>query len=218
MSELTIAAQPRVITRRKLRQLRREGMVPVVVYGPASEPTNLQVSSRDLDAALRAGANSQLIQVEVEGGEMLNALVREVQRDPVSHAFVHADFYAVDMTQEQEVSINVHSVGEVEDLPPGFMVYQALDSVNIRALPSAIPGSIEVDISNLTLDESITVSALPELEGVTYTDDPEDAVFTVITIRVEEEPEEEEPEEGLEPELIGEEGEEEEIVEEETEE
>ncbi len=216
MSELVIAAKPRTITRRKARQLRREGQVPVVVYGPSTEPTNLQVSSRALDTALQQGANSQLLKVNVEGGDVHNVLVREIQRDPVSHRFIHADFYAVDMTQEQEVSIAVHPTGEIEQLEVGFMMYQAMDTVVIHALPSNIPASIEVDISALTMENSITIADMPEIEGVSYVGEPDEAIFTVITTRVEEELEEEEVEEEiLEPELVGEESAEEELEDEE---
>jgi large subunit ribosomal protein L25 len=216
MSELVIAAQPRTITRRKSRQLRRDGKVPVVVYGPSTEPTNLQVASRALETALQHGAGSQLLKVKVEGGDVHNVLIREIQRDPVSHRFIHADFYAVDMTQEQDVSITVHSIGEADSLAAGFMMYQALDSVDIRALPSNIPAAIEVDISALTMDNSITIADLPEIEGVTYLGDPTEAIFTVITTRVEEEIEEVEgEEEGMEPELVGEDSDEEEMEEEE---
>ncbi len=210
MSVLVIAAQPRDITRRKVRQLRREGLVPVVVYGPATENANLQVASRDLDGALHQGAYSQLLTVEVEGGDVHNVLVREVQRDPVSHAYIHADFYAVDMSQEQEVSVTVHSVGDPAELIAGFMIYQAMDSVDIRALPSAIPAVIEVDISDLTAENSIDISDLPDIEGVTYIGEPNDSVFTIITTRIEEEVVEEVEEEGIEPEVVGQEGEEEE--------
>lgn len=203
MSELKIDAQPRELTRRKVRQMRRDGLVPVVVYGPATEPLNLKVNSRDLEQVLRHGAYSQLVTVEVTGGDVHNVLVREVQRDPVSHAYVHADFYAVNMAEEQEVSVTVNSVGEPVELVTGLMMYQALDSVEIRALPSAIPGSIEIDVTGLTLDTSITIADLPEIEGVTYLGDPGETVFTMITTRVEEEEEEEIEEEGMEPEVLG---------------
>ncbi len=217
MSELKIDAQPREVTRRKTRRLRRDGLVPVIVYGPATEPLNLQVISRELDTVLRQGAYSQLVTLAVEGGDVHNVLVREVQRDPVSHAYIHADFYAVDMSQEQEVSVTVHSFGEPEALVAGFMMYQAMDSVDIRALPSAIPASIEVDISSLTLENSVIVADLPEIEGVTYLSELDDTVFTIITTRIEEEEEEEEivEEEGFEPEVVGKGGADEEEEEEE---
>jgi large subunit ribosomal protein L25 len=219
MSELNIKAQAREQTKRKVRQLRRQGIVPVVVYGPATEAVNLQVTSRDLEHVLQHGAYSQLVTVDVEDGGMHNILVREVQRDPVSHAYVHADFYAVNMEEVQQVSVTVNPVGESEYLETGLMMFQALDSVEIRALPSAIPAQIEVDVTGVSLENSITIADLPELEGVTYVGDPDETVFTMITTRVEEEEEEEIEEEMLEPEVLGKGGaeEEEEAIEEEGE-
>lgn len=202
MSELTIEAQPRDIMRRKTRQLRREGMVPVALYGPATSPANLQVSARALERVLHQGASSQLMTVNVKGGGNLNVLVREVQRDPVTQAYIHVDLYAVDMTQEQQVSITVHALGEPDALATGLMMYQAMDSVEISALPSAIPARIDVDVTGLSLDNSITIADLPVLEGVTYLGEPDETVFTMITTRVEEE-EEEIEEEDMEPEVLG---------------
>jgi large subunit ribosomal protein L25 len=213
MSELKISAQPREITRRKTRQLRRDGLVPVVLYGPATETKNLQVSGRAFDRLLHSGGSSQLVTVDLEGNA-LNVLVREVQRDPISHAYIHADFYAVDMSQEQQVSVNVHAVNQPAEHTTGLMMYQAMDSVEISALPSAIPASIQVDVTGLTLENSITIADLPVLDGVAYLGDPDETVFTMITTRVEEEEEEEVEEEMLEPEVVGREGDEDEEFEE----
>jgi len=215
MSELKISAQPREITRRKTRQLRREGLVPVVLYGPATAAQNLQVNGRAFDRLLHNGGSSQLVSVDLQG-DLLNVLVREVQRDPVSHAYIHADFYVVDMSQQQQVSVNVHAINEPESHMAGLMMYQAMDSVEISALPTAIPASIQVDVGGLTLENSITIADLPVLDGVTYLADPGETVFTMITTRVEEEEEEEElEEEMLEPEVVGREGDEDEEFEEE---
>jgi len=214
MSELKISAQPREITRRKTRQLRREGLVPVVLYGPATAAQNLQVNGRAFDRLLHNGGSSQLVSVDLQG-DLLNVLVREVQRDPVSHAYIHADFYVVDMSQQQQVSVNVHAVNEPESHMAGLMMYQAMDSVEISALPTAIPASIQVDVGGLTLENSITIADLPVLDGVTYLADPGETVFTMITTRVEEEEEEELEEEMLEPEVVGREGDEDEEFEEE---
>jgi large subunit ribosomal protein L25 len=120
------------------------------------------------------------------------------------------------MSQQQQVSVNVHAVNEPESHMAGLMMYQAMDSVEISALPTAIPASIQVDVGGLTLENSITIADLPVLDGVTYLADPGETVFTMITTRVEEEEEEEElEEEMLEPEVVGREGDEDEEFEEE---
>lgn len=211
MADLTLAAQPRNLTGRKVRQLRNQGMIPVVVYGKTQkEAESLQVSARSFERILHSAGFSQLVKVDVEGGKTHNVLIRDIQRHPVTHSFMHVDFYAVDLTEKQQVSIPIQSTGNVAAMEAGLMMYQALDNITVEALPGSIPASIEVDISNLTLDEPITVSALPAFEGVEYLSDPDETVFTLIVTRAEVEEElESEVEEGAEPELVGEDEEEE---------
>lgn len=203
MSELNIDAYPRTVTRRKTRQLRREGLVPVVVYGVAMQPVNLQVSSRELDRVLHSGGHSQLVTVNVDSGGVHNILVKEIQRDPVSRHFVHADFYAVNMAEEQEVRVPVRSVGRPEALATGLMFYQHVEEVHIRALPSDIPAEIEVDVTQLTLEDAMTVAGLPAVPGVTYLDNPDEVIFSLITTRVEEVEEAVAEGEPAEPEVVG---------------
>ena len=205
MSTLQLAAQPREITGRKVKDLRAAGSVPVVVYGKSQEPLNLQVDARELLIALRDGGTSQLVQLTVEGGGNHNVLIREVQRDPVRRFLLHADFYAVNMLEKQQVSVTIVPVGETEAVVTGLMVLQAMDQVEVEALPSNIPAVIEVDISELTMENSITVADLPVIEGVDYLDEENEAVFTLITTRAGEADEDEEEElleEGAEPEVL----------------
>ena len=185
MSDLKLDAQPRTIIGRQVRQLRRQGLVPVTVYGKKQAAENLQVVERSLERVLQAAGFSQLVQVDVEGGKTHNILIREVQRHPVTHSFLHADFYAVDLTVKQQVQVPVHAVGKPESLVQGLMVLQALDHVTVEALPRAIPGHIDVDITKLSLEEPITVAHLPVIEGVDYVDEPEEALFTMIVSRTE---------------------------------
>lgn len=216
MAELKLEAQPRTTTGRKVRQLRQKGLVPVVVYGNKQEPVNLQVGARSLELTLQHGGTSQLVQVDVEGGGPLNVLIRDVQRHPVNHSFLHADFYAVNMSEKQVVTVPVYGIGTPEAMETGLMLFQALDMVEISALPSDIPANVEVDVTGVTLDEAITVADLPAIDGVEYLTESTENVFNLITTRVEEEEEEEEElEEGMEPELVGHERDEEEGEEEE---
>ena len=211
MADLKLDAQPRTLTGRKVRQLRVQGLVPMVVYGKTQEPVNLQVSSRALETTLHKGGFSQLVQVNVEGGGSHNVLVREIQRHPVTHAFTHVDLYAVNMREKQHVSVPIVGIGKPDALVTGFMVLQALDAVEISALPSDIPPSIEVDITALDVDNPITIADLPQIPGIEYLGDPHEHVFSLMATRVEEV--EEVPVEGeAEPEVLPR-GKEEDIVE-----
>ena len=191
MANLQLNAQPREITGRKVKQIRAEGLVPIVVYGPTQESVSLQVGSRDFERALHAGGISQLVELVVEGGPTHNVLVRDLQRHPVNHSLIHADFYAVNMLEKQQVSVAINSVGDPEELAAGLMILQALDQVEIEALPSDIPSHIELDISQLTMERSITVADLPDLAGIEYLTPEDEAIFTMIVTREEEEEEEE---------------------------
>ena len=199
MDKLQLSAQSREITGRKVKQIRAEGLVPIVVYGPTQESVSLQVGSRDFERTLHSGGISQLVELIVDGGKIHNVLVRELQRHPVNHSLMHADFYAVNMSEKQQVSVAIHYTGEPEGMLPGLMMLQALDQVEIEALPSDIPSHIEIDITPLTMEESITVADLPDMSGVEYVTSEDEAVFMLLATREEEEEEEED-----EMELVGE--------------
>lgn len=209
MSVLTLSANSRSVTGRKVRRLRPEGIVPVVIYGGVNAPRNAQVEDAEFERVLRAGGNSQLVQVDLEG-EDINVLVREIQRHPVRHNLLHADFYTVNMSETQQVSVPLVTVGAVTAVSADLVMVQSMDSVEIEALPADIPASIEVDVSRLDTPESppITVADLPTIAGVTYISDADEPICSLILSRAaiseEEEMEEEELlDTDVEPEVIG---------------
>ena len=205
MSDLNLKAEQRSVTGRKVGQLRREGLVPVVVYGAISAPINLQVAARDLERTLHAGGASQVVSVAVAGGSKHNVLIKSVQREPVSHSLMHADFYAVNMNEKQHVSVSLVATGKASGMAAGLMFYQSHEMLRIEALPADIPAEIVMDIEALTLETPIHVRDLPEVEGVAYLDDPDEVIFSLITTRAgeAETAEEEGVEEGeMEPEVV----------------
>lgn len=202
MSDLKLSAQSRTLVGRKVRQLRRAGLVPVTVYGKKLAPANLQVVERNFERVLQAAGFSQLVEVDVEGGSTHNVLIRAVQRHPVTHSFLHIDLYAVDLTEKQQVQVNIHSKGKPTSLAQGLMVLQALDHVTVEALPTNIPAHIDIDITDLSLENPITVANLPVIEGVTYVNDPEESIFTMVVTRAAEEEAAEAAPATAEPELV----------------
>lgn len=205
MSDLNLKAEQRSITGRKVSQLRRDGLVPVVVYGAISAPISLQVVARDLERTLHAGGASQVVSLSVAGGSKHNVLIKSVQREPVSHSLMHADFYAVNMNEKQHVSVSLVATGKASGMAAGLMFYQPHEMLRIEALPADIPAEIVMDIESLTLETPIHVRDLPAVKGVTYLDDPDEVVFSLITTRAgeAESTEEEGAEEGeMEPEVV----------------
>lgn len=204
MSELRIDAQLRDVTGHKVKHLRKQGIVPVVIYGQDRQPINAQVDSMRLDRLIQVGG-TQLIELTMTDGGLHNVLIREVQRHPVRRNPTHVDFYSVNMLVKQQVRVSVVSVGHVSGAGAGMVLLQAFSDVEIEALPADIPAHIEVDISILDgVDTThITVADLPVMAGISYLDDPEEIVFSLVASRAEIEADEEAAAESVEPEIVG---------------
>lgn len=201
MSELKLEANRRELTGRKVGQLRRQGLVPVVVYGNIKQPVNLQVDIKLLERVLHSGGDTRLVEVTVSEGGKHNVLVKNVQREPVGHRLLHADFYAVNMAEKQHVSVPLVAAGKPLGMVAGLMVLKLHEAIRIEALPADIPGEIEIDITPLTLERPITIADLPQVRGVSYLDDAEEVLFNLQHTR-EEAAEEAAEEVAAEPEVV----------------
>jgi large subunit ribosomal protein L25 len=176
---------------RPARRIRREGRVPAVVYGAKLDPMSISVDGRELNAALRteAGLNA-LINVVVDGGDEVLAVAREIQRDPVRGDITHLDLIEVSLDTAIEAEVHIDYVGTPLGVREEDGFVEAIETtVAIRALPTAIPSSIEVDINALGIYDTLKVADLPVIEGVTYTTDPDRPLVTVLPPTAEEEPE-----------------------------
>jgi large subunit ribosomal protein L25 len=201
MADLQLTAQHRSVTGRKVKQLRNKGLIPVVVYGKTVSHETVQIEERSLERVLHSGGMSQLIELAVEGAKTHNALIREVSRHPVSHKLQHVDFYAVNMSEKQHVSVPIEATGKANGLGAGLILLQVLDHITIEALPADIPAHIVVDITPLTLERPITVADLPPVPGVIYLEEADTEVFILNVTREEVEPEPVETT-GTEPEVV----------------
>ncbi len=201
------------------RRLRQQGYIPMVLYGRDLGNLHLQVSESELERVMTLGAQRGLLQLRVDelDEEERVVMVREIQRDPVERDILHMDLYQVDLTENLTTTVPVYFEGE-EEATAGIGVLQhEVRELEVECLPVNIPDYLLVDISHLTLGDSITVADVPSPEGVEILTDPTDIVVTLVQPRMEEEEEDEEEEEidldedmAREPEVIGEEQEEEE--------
>lgn len=182
MQQETLHATKRVTSgSRASKRLRRDGRVPGVVYGSDIGSQPVHVSARDLYAVLHteAGLNA-IIEIDVEGDNVLT-VARELQRHPVRGDIQHLDFIEVRMDEAIQAEVGVEYTGTpigVRD--EGGIVETIEASVTISALPTAIPSQIEVDIAHLSLGDTLKVSDLPEIDGVTYAADADDPLLTVV--------------------------------------
>lgn len=196
---------------RASKRLRRDGRVPGVVYGTDIDPIAIHVSSRDLYAVLHteAGLNA-IIEVDVDGASVLT-VAREVYRHPVRGEIDHLDFIKVSLDVAIEAEVQIDFIGTPIGVIEEEGILHILEpTVTINALPNAIPSSIEIEISEMVLHDTLTVGDLPELEGVEYVTEAEYPIVSVAVPAAEivEEPVLLEGEEGEEGEEGAEEGEE----------
>src|SRR5690348_5154520 len=108
----SITAQPRTVKAKQVGQIRTKGLVPGTVYGPASNPANIQFEYRPLQLALMKAGGTSIIDLKVEGDKTSQGIAGEVQRDVVRGSVLHVDFFALDMTQKMRVDIPLILVGE----------------------------------------------------------------------------------------------------------
>jgi large subunit ribosomal protein L25 len=157
--------------------LRREGKIPGVIYGHGTSPVPVAVEARELRAALNteAGAN-QLLSLDT-GSDTYLALARDLQRHPVAQTVTHVDFVIVRRDEVISADVPITLVGEALEVHHGDgLVDQQMFTLSINALPTAIPSSIEVDVSELTIGGQIRVSDVTLPAGVTTDVDPETAI------------------------------------------
>ena len=201
MEQLDLKAQVRKTTGKgPARTLRREGRIPAVLYGPKTDAMMLSIDFKEFEQIVKkTNVGSVLLNLQIQNGETLTrpAMIKELQTNPVSGAFVHVDFYEIDMQRKINVSVPVVTRGKSVGVEEGGMLQIVRREIELFCLPTAIPESIEVDISDLTIGDSIHIREIALPGDVEL---PEDIDFTVVTVlapKVEEEVvEEEELEEG----------------------
>ena len=167
---------------KKVRALRREGIIPANIYGHNVESVPVQLSSEELRQLLRHHSRNEIIYVQIEGEER-PTFVRDVQRNPVSDQIVHVDFMQISLTEKVRLEVPVHFSGVSPAVSTyGGIVTHALTSVMVEALPTSVPSVIDIDISEMTeIGQSIHVGDLPAMEGVEMVTD-EGAVIVRIDL------------------------------------
>ncbi|MDJ0876177.1 MAG: 50S ribosomal protein L25/general stress protein Ctc [Desulfobacterales bacterium] len=179
------------------RALRRDGQIPAILYGPGNEPTSIAVDTHELELLLKSSRSGQIfVNMAIDGAGERKALLKELQRHPVSGQYIHADFYEVAMDRKIRVRVPVTTRGKSQGVEMGGMLQIIRRELEVLCLPDDIPEVIEIDITELDMGESVHVEDIP-LEG--DVEIPHEVNFTILTIlsgrKVEEEEVDEEGEE-----------------------
>jgi large subunit ribosomal protein L25 len=202
-SRSTLKAAPRAdFGSRASRRMRREGVVPGVVYSGGSEATAFQVSERDVRSILSEGA--ALFDLEIDGGKAVPVVIKESQHHPVRGDLSHLDLMQVNLKEaiQAEVAIELEGVESAPGVKGGGVLEHVTREITVEALPAEIPDNIVVDVSAMEINDTLQLSVVTAPDGVTFVaEDPEE--ITIVTLsppRVEEAA----PEVEEETELVGE--------------
>ncbi|HET89944.1 MAG TPA: 50S ribosomal protein L25 [Chloroflexi bacterium] len=187
--QVELVAQPRVVLGKQVKQLRREGWTPGVMYGHGFEPVHLQFETRQLQHILDQVGGSQLIAIQVqEQGKPEMALVRDVQRDPIRQTVLHVDFYRVKMTERLTTEIPLEMVGEspLTERREGILLI-GISSVEVECLPGDLVDAIEVDLADLVeIDQAIYVHDLAIPASIDVLTDPDEMIVRIAPLEEEE--------------------------------
>ncbi len=188
MEEISLDAELRSVTGKAVKRLRGEGFVPAVMYGHLTEPVNLQIDEHALHRVLKAAGANRLISLSVDGLEgSKRVLVRELQRDAITHAMLHVDLYEVVMTEEITAEVPVVLVGQSPLIADGEgILFQGLDTIEIECLPGDLPPNVEVGLAQLNaVDDAILVRDLDLGAAVKILSEPEDIVVKILPLEAE---------------------------------
>ena len=192
-----IVAQRESLGSAEVRRMRRQGLIPGVLYGNG-EPVAITITERELRRALTGGGGLHaILDVEIDGkGETHASILKEYQVDPVRGGVTHVDLHEVRLDRAIQASVAVQLLGG-EDAPgvrEGGVLSQPLREVTVEALPLEVPEHLDLDVSGMDIGATLRISDLVVPDGVAFLDDPEMVVATITapTKVVEPEPTEEE--------------------------
>lgn len=186
MERLELEVSRREITGKKVRFLRREGIIPASLYGHGIDSTALQVDAKPLEQMLAQAGKTDLIDLKFTDSKTTKrVLVREVQQNHLTDELLHVDFYQVKMTERISAEVPLAFVGEAPALKTrNVSLLRLVDSLTVEALPDALPHSLEVDLSTLEqTDQAVYVKDIHLGDGVTLLGDPEQMVVKVAEAR-----------------------------------
>jgi large subunit ribosomal protein L25 len=184
------------------RRLRKQGLIPGVLYGRGKEPHVFSVAERELRRVLTGDAGLHaILDVMVDGEKARPSILKEYQQDPVRGTLIHIDLQEVRLDQPIQARVVVELIGEPVGVTEGGVLSQVNREVTVEALPMEIPEHLELDVSRMAIGDTLRLVDMPVREGVKFLDDPEETVLATVTMPtkfVEPEPEEVEGEEELE--------------------
>ena len=188
---------------RESRRLRKQGLIPGVLYGRGKEPHAFTVPERELRRALTGGAGLHaILDVTLDGQKTTRpSILKQYQQDPIKGTLTHIDLQEVRLDEAIQARVVVELIGEPVGVTEGGVLSQVVREIIVEALPLEVPEHLDLDVTRMAIGDTLRLVDLPTQEGVVFLDDPEETVLATVTMPtkfVEPEPEEVEGEEELE--------------------
>ena len=187
MQEIHLKAEVREkSTKKQLSTLRKDRMIPAVVYGGEKPSISVVVPEKDLVKAMKSAGANAIIHLKHGKGED-TVILKTLQRQVVSNQPIHADFQRISLKEKIEVKVHIKVIGEAPGVKlHGGILEHVLRELKVRALPTAIPQHIDVDVSGLDLNQNILVKDIKAPAGVEVLDAPDHLVLNVVQPTAEE--------------------------------
>lgn len=197
MQQVRLEAQKREASGKgAARGMRRAGHIPGVLYGRKNEVIPIQIDTRGFQDFLQNYGENAFINLEIADHGTENVMVKEIQRDPVSNQLLHTDLLRISMDEPITAAATIVLVGSAPGIQEGGILEFPHRQLTLHCLPTVLPEEIEVDISELGIDDRLSVEDISLSEDIEILDDPHTRIVAVVPPRVEEEPTEEEDLEG----------------------
>jgi large subunit ribosomal protein L25 len=185
--EIRLTVKPREVIGKQVRALRREGWIPLSVYGAHVTASNMQAEERALRVVLGKAGHNRLIHLDTDDGQPHIVVAREIQREPISGNYWHVDFQEISMTEKMDVNVRIVFQGTSPIVKSGNgLLIHGLDQIAIRVLPTDLISEIDVDVTNLqSIGDSIHVSDLKLGDKIEILTPTEEMLAKIIPVKEE---------------------------------
>ena len=184
MNEITLKLDSRTAAGKQVAKLREEGFVPSVVYGGQADPISTQSPLVETTKVARAAGKHSPVHLTIDGKKKL-AIIKDIDIDPVKHLVRHVAFHTIKQNEKivTEVPIHLTGLGESAAERAGLIVLQAIERIEVRAIPANLPESFEVSTIDLaTTDDKLTIADLKLTDGVEFADHEQDLELVIANV------------------------------------